>query len=636
MEHSYPQNEKAEDEASLQDVQICVNDNKGGWVTFPFIIGSMMGLTLAATSWYANIVVYAMKKYNIKDIAAAQFHNVVGGGVNFFPILAAILADSLFGSYSIVLVSSFISLLGAIMFTLSSAIPSLRPPPCTNITSCNPPSSLQYTFLNATLAILMIGFGGTRFVIGALGADQFKKPEQQRVFFNWFIFAIEASSVIGFTAVIYLQDKGKWTLSFGISAAVNAVAITLFLFGSRFYRLVLPQGSPFISIARVFVASFRKSRVSMAGEKGEDGYFYGTSKSKTDYYGSPTSSLSRNPSQNRGFCVPLKRVEDLKKLIKALPIWSGGILLNTVSGVAASLVILQALSMDRRLGRHFKLPAASILVFPLLCGSIALCLLDRVVYPLWKKIVGRPLDPLKRVGVGYFLTFLSMISFALIEKKRLNLMASNHVISVLWLILPLGLLGVSSSFYFPAELAFFYQELPKSLRSTTASLASLHMAVGYYLSTAFISVVQRSTSWLPDNINHGRMDKVYWTLAIIGTINFGYYLVTKTALDITESSDRPPSLRKTKLQIVSAAEYEAQKVWWKKHDPFFLLSPAEQDVVVAATVREARVTEASRSGAEPSTSIANPQAEEEKAEEEDGATKDECLLKTSVSLLDLS
>ncbi|XP_021744360.1 LOW QUALITY PROTEIN: protein NRT1/ PTR FAMILY 2.4-like [Chenopodium quinoa] len=555
MEHSYPQNEKAEDEASLQDVQICVNDNKGGWVTFPFIIGSMMGLTLAATSWYANIVVYAMKKYNIKDIAAAQFHNVVGGGVNFFPILAAILADSLFGSYSIVLVSSFISLLGAIMFTLSSAIPSLRPPPCTNITSCNPPSSLQYTFLNATLAILMIGFGGTRFVIGALGADQFKKPEQQRVFFNWFIFAIEASSVIGFTAVIYLQDKGKWTLSFGISAAVNAVAITLFLFGSRFYRLVLPQGSPFISIARVFVASFRKSRVSMAGEKGEDGYFYGTSKSKTDYYGSPTSSLSffnraalikggdhqqqSKPLTKSWILCTVEEVEDLKKLIKALPIWSGGILLNTVSGVAASLVILQALSMDRRLGRHFKLPAASILVFPLLCGSIALCLLDRVVYPLWKKIVGRPLDPLKRVGVGYFLTFLSMISFALIEKKRLNLMASNHVISVLWLILPLGLLGVSSSFYFPAELAFFYQELPKSLRSTTASLASLHMAVGYYLSTAFISVVQRSTSWLPDNINHGRMDKVYWTLAIIGTINFGYYLVCAKIYKYTndESTD---------------------------------------------------------------------------------------------------
>lgn len=168
------------------------------------------------------------------------------------------------------------------MFTLSSTIPSLRPPPCTTITSCNPPSSLQYAFLYATIAISMIGFGGTRFVLGALGADQFKKPQQQRVFFNWFIFAIEASSVVGFTVVIYLQDKGKWTLSFGLSAAVNAVAIALFLFGSRFYRLVLPQGSPFISIARVLVASFRKN----AGEKVQDQYFYGTK--DTD---GPTPSL---------------------------------------------------------------------------------------------------------------------------------------------------------------------------------------------------------------------------------------------------------------------------------------------------------------------------------------------------------
>lgn len=539
MEHSYPQHEKPEDEASPQDVQLCVNDNKGGRVTFPFIIGSMMGLTLAATSWYANIVVYAMKKYNIKDIAAAQFHNVVGGGVNFFPIIAAILADSLFGSYWVVFVSSFISLLGAIMFTLSSAIPSLRPPPCTNITSCNPPSSLQYAFLYATLVISMIGYGGTRFVLGALGADQFRKPEQQRVFFNWFIFAIEASSVIGFTAVIYLQDKGKWTLSFSLSAAVNAVAIALFLSGSRFYRLVLPQGSPFISIARVLVASFRKG-AKMVGEKNQEDYFYGALETKM-LKEAPTPSLSffnraalikgghdqeSKPHTKSWTLCTVEEVEDLKKLIKALPVWSGGILLNTISGVAASLVVLQALAMDRSLGRHFKLPAASILVFPLLCGSIALTLLDRVVYPLWKKIVGRPLEPLKRVGVGYFLTFLSMISFAVVEKKRLNLMAAtHHMTSALWLILPLGLLGVSSSFYFPAELAFFYQELPKSLRSTAASLASLHMAVGYYLSTMFISLVQRTTPWLPNDINHGRMDKVYWTLATIGAINFGYYLV---------------------------------------------------------------------------------------------------------------
>lgn len=125
-------------------------------------------------------------------------------------------------------------------------------------------------------------------MLGALGADQFKTPEQQRVFFNWFIFAIEASSVVGFTAVIYLQDKGKWTLSFGLSAIVNAIVIVLFLFGSRFYRLVARQGSPFISLARVLVASFRK-RAQMAGGV-EDEYFHGTIESKM-LNGAPTSSL---------------------------------------------------------------------------------------------------------------------------------------------------------------------------------------------------------------------------------------------------------------------------------------------------------------------------------------------------------
>ncbi|KNA20757.1 hypothetical protein SOVF_049280, partial [Spinacia oleracea] len=232
------------------------------------------------------------------------------------------------------------------MFTLTSAIPTLRPPPCTNTTSScnNPPSSLEYAFLYATLAISMVGFGGTRFVIGALGADQFKTPEQQRVFFNWFIFAIEASSVIGFTAVIYLQDKGKWTLSFGLSAAVNAVAIALFLFGSRFYRLVVPQGSPFISIARVLVASFRKGD-RVAGEKVGDDYFYGTSKLKM-LHGSPTSSLREGSKMESNEDIKQQQINNGKGgWLSSMLILGTSLGLGIASGAWYSNLIVFLISM---------------------------------------------------------------------------------------------------------------------------------------------------------------------------------------------------------------------------------------------------------------------------------------------------
>ena len=38
-------------------------------------------------------------------------------------------------------------------------------------------------------------------------------------------------------------------------------------------------------------------------------------------------------------------------------------------------------------------------------------------------------------------------------------------------------------------------------------------------------MVRRATGWLPNDINQGRMDIVYWVLFVIGFVNFGYYLV---------------------------------------------------------------------------------------------------------------
>jgi peptide/histidine transporter 3/4 len=41
----------------------------------------------------------------------------------------------------------------------------------------------------------------------------------------------------------------------------------------------------------------------------------------------------------------------------------------------------------------------------------------------------------------------------------------------------------------------------------------------------FVDVVRRVTAWLPGNINQGRLDNVYWTLAVAVTINYGYFLL---------------------------------------------------------------------------------------------------------------
>ncbi|XP_021278577.1 protein NRT1/ PTR FAMILY 2.7-like [Herrania umbratica] len=229
----------------------------------------------------------------------------------------------------------------------------------------------------------------------------------------------------------------------------------------------------------------------------------------------------------------VQHVEDLKSLIRIFPLWSSSIFLSIPIAIQGSLTILQALSMDRHLGQHFKIPAGSVAVIVLISTSIFLTLIDRFLCPMWQKLTRKPLSALQRIGVGHVLNVLGMAVSALVESKRLNRVHTHHLrsqpssivpMSALWLFPQLVLVGVGEAFHFPGQVALYYQEFPASLRSTATAMIAMIIGIAYYLSTAIIDLLRKVTSWLPDNINNGRLDTVYWTLTVVGMLNFGYFL----------------------------------------------------------------------------------------------------------------
>ncbi|XP_074355834.1 protein NRT1/ PTR FAMILY 2.5-like isoform X2 [Apium graveolens] len=86
------------------------NSKRGGWTTFPYIIGTELGLSLAATGWGCNLTVYLITVFSLKSIHATQISSIVAGSSNLFPIAGTILADSFFGSFSVISIFSIISL----------------------------------------------------------------------------------------------------------------------------------------------------------------------------------------------------------------------------------------------------------------------------------------------------------------------------------------------------------------------------------------------------------------------------------------------------------------------------------------------------------------------------------------------
>ncbi|CAK7325544.1 unnamed protein product [Dovyalis caffra] len=540
--------ESLQTSVSIQNEQApSTKSKRGGWTTFPFIIGTVMGLTLAAGGWSSNLIVFLITVMNIKSINATQINNIILGFYSLFPIAGAVIADSFFSSFYVICVFAFVSLLGVIMLTLASTIHSLRPPACgIGAFACEGPSKLQYAVLYVALALASLGLGGTRFTIATMGADQYNKPNEQGTFFSWYFFTLYLATAISFTAIIYVQDNVSWGLGFGICVIANAIAIAVFLLGKRFYRHTKPRGSPFVSIARVLVAAIRKRRKLKTFQTQLD-YFHGDN---TKEISSPTESFRflncaalriESDKQSDGSCsiswwlCTVEEVEDLKTLIKILPLWSSSIFLSTPIAMISSLTVLQALTMDRHLGPHFKIPAGTFLVFTLVATILSIYIIDRFLQPMWKNLTRRSLRPLQLIGIGHVLNIFAMVGSALVETKRLHVVRTSHLsgeppgsivpMSGLWLVVPLAIVGVGEAFQFPGQVALYYQEFPKSLRSTSTAMISLLIGIGYYLSTALTDLIRRSTGWLPNNINDGRLDYVFWLLAVIAVVNFGYYLL---------------------------------------------------------------------------------------------------------------
>lgn len=137
---------------------------------------------------------------------------------------------------------------------------------------------------------MAIGIGGTRFNIASMGANQFQKLKDRDTFFNWYFFAMYAGSVMASTGIVYVQDNVGWGLGFGLCAAVNGVSLALLLLGRRYYRHVVPEGSPFTGLARVVIAAIRKRELRPSSSVVED-YYQGDDDASKLVLLAPTPSL---------------------------------------------------------------------------------------------------------------------------------------------------------------------------------------------------------------------------------------------------------------------------------------------------------------------------------------------------------
>lgn len=237
----------------------------------------------------------------------------------------------------------------------------------------------------------------------------------------------------------------------------------------------------------------------------------------------------------------MTQVEELKAIIRLLPVWATGIIFTTVYGQMGTLFVIQGLTMNPRVGNsNFDIPAASLGIFDTLSVIFWVPVYDRIIVPVARKITGQPngLTQLQRMGTGLFISIFSMLFAAVLEIVRLRYVQRHNLyeaetisMSIFWQVPQYFIIGCAEVFMFIGQLEFFYEQAPDAMRSLCSALQLVTVALGSYLSTLLVTIVTRISTrnggpgWIPDNLNYGHVDYFFWLLVILSVLNLGVFLV---------------------------------------------------------------------------------------------------------------
>ncbi|VAI33273.1 hypothetical protein VPH35_090617 [Triticum aestivum] len=256
-----------------------------------------------------------------------------------------------------------------------------------------------------------------------------------------------------------------------------------------------------------------------------------------------TADDKARPASPWRLCT-VTQVEELKCVLRLLPVWACGIIFAAAYTQMSTTFILQGDTLDPRVG-SFRVPAAVLTVFGYLSVMLWVPLYDRAIVPLARRLTGhhRGFTQLTRMGIGFVVLTVAMLAAGTLEAARRRVFARHgmHVIgadgaeyvpmSIFWQVPQYVVLGAAEVFTFIGQMEFFYDQAPDAMRSVCSGLCTAAFALGNYASSALVSVVVRATArggrpgWISDDINEGHLEYFFWLLAMLCIGNFGAYLL---------------------------------------------------------------------------------------------------------------
>lgn len=439
-----------------------------------------------------------------------------------------------------------------------------------------------------------IGTGAIKSNVITFGADQFDPNDpnelsQKEHFFSYFYTVINLGAIFsyGYLSVLCVEGSGQVPPEYGyfanflICGGIMVVAYLFFFFGSPRYVHFEPQSSAIsklISIVRgnchysyearmlyygllAFGLSFLLNLLAafLADVHVVDEYVSYAVIALCLFgmyawirYGMNAWYMDKSKVSNGGMYND-ETVDEIKMVIRVLPFASFMIIWECAYDQLDANFQSITQQCDLRLDTSNpgdpetpQVPGAMLGIFDPLTIIVLIPILDGAIYPLYKRIFGRPPSAYGKVVTGLFIAMLTMFGAGFFEVTRRNSGELRYVDAdgVERPILDRGsfqpMNQISWGYAVPMYVAIavaeclinvtayelFYNEVPLYLKSTCQAINLFMVAMGSNLTSTFTLVFQ---DYFPQSLNEGHFEYMYYTLGALSALNLvGFVIVMRS------------------------------------------------------------------------------------------------------------
>ncbi|NXH26130.1 S15A1 protein, partial [Myiagra hebetior] len=329
------------------------------------------------------------------NLATAIYHTFVAL-CYLTPILGAIIADSWLGKFKTIVYLSIVYTIGQAVLSVGSV---------NDLTDHNRDGSPDNVALHIALSmigliLIALGTGGIKPCVSAFGGDQFEEDQetQRRTFFSLFYLSINAGSLLSTIVTPNLRatecgihtKQRCYPLAFGVPAVLMAVALVVFVIGSKMYKKVKPQGNVMLQVSKCVGFAIKNRFQHRSKEFPKREHWLDWASEKYDK----------------------QLIAQTKMVLKVLFLYIPLPMFWALFDQQGSRWTLQATAMDGDFGILVQ-PDQMQIVNPILI-VIMVPVVDYLVYPLIKKCKIN-FTPLKKMTVGMFLASMAFVAAALVQ-----------------------------------------------------------------------------------------------------------------------------------------------------------------------------------------------------------------------------